>query len=195
MTSLRRRWALGRVRTFADEDLMACAADGNQRALEVVYERHAGAAYALAYRMCGTRPSAEEVVQEAFVSLWRSADRYQASRGSLRTWLLSIVHRRAIDSLRRVSARPAVAGGADVPELPAEDRTDGLVERREVGRVVREALRSLPREQAQAIELAYFGGYTQTEIAEMLGAPLGTVKGRMRLGMEKLRHQLEEVAL
>jgi RNA polymerase sigma-70 factor (ECF subfamily) len=184
-----------RLRRLADEELMRLASEGDAEAFQVVYERHADSAYALAYRMCGRKGAAEDVVQEAFVSLWRASARYDRERGSLRTFLLGIVHNRSIDALRRATVdergRAPVEG---VPETVASaDRTEAEVARRDEARGVRAALRTLPADQARVIELAYFGGFSQSEIASMLGAPLGTVKGRMRLALEKLRTELTEV--
>lgn len=162
-------------------------------AFEVVYDRHAGAAFSLAYRMCGARQLAEEVVQEAFLSIWRSGARYDRHRGSVRTWILGITHHRAIDTLRRgvVQDRHRASDEGIEERFEATDRTDVEVARREEALEVRGALDVLPDEQRRAIELAYYGGFTQSEIAEMLGVPIGTVKGRMRLGMEKMRNKLE----
>jgi RNA polymerase sigma-70 factor (ECF subfamily) len=181
---------------LADEELMALVYEGNTRAFEVVFDRHAGAAFSLAYRMCGRRPLAEEVVQEAFMSLWRSAARYDPARGSVRSWVLRVVHNRAIDAFRR--ELPSTSH--DVPDdwiseaLPARERTEDEVERRSDARLVRCALEDLPPDQRQVIELAYFGGFSHSQIAAALGLPAGTVKGRMRLGLSKLRIALREPA-
>jgi len=180
------------LRTLADEDLMQLVARADPQAFEVVYERHAGAAFSLAYRMVGARSAAEDVVQEAFLNLWRSGARYERTRGSVRTWVLGIVHHRAIDALRRSTVhdkrRTSDEGIADRLEAPI--RTDAEAARRQEARTVREAMSTLPPEQCQVIELAYFGGFSHSEIAELLGAPIGTVKGRMRLGLEKMRSAL-----
>ncbi len=161
-------------------------------AFEVIYERHSTAAFSLAYRMTGRRSTAEDVVQEAFLSLWRSGARYDRSRGSVRTWVLGIVHNRAIDALRRNNVHDRRRAGDETiaEQLEAPQRTDVEAARRGEAREVHGALASLPPEQSQVIELAYFGGFTHSEIAAMLNAPIGTVKGRMRLGLEKLRAQL-----
>src|SRR6186997_1108716 len=164
---------------LADEDLMQLVRRGDAAAFEAVYDRHSTAAFSLAYRMTGTRNVAEDVVQEAFLSLWRSGARYDRTRGSVRTWVLGIVHNRAIDALRRSMVHD---------RRRASD--EGIEERREA----RSALASLPPEQCRVIELAYFGGFSQSEIASMLDTPIGTVKGRMRLGLEKLRGQLGGLA-
>lgn len=180
--------------TLADEDLMELVRGGDARAFEVIFDRHSGPAYSLAFRMCGRRAVAEDVVQEAFVSLWRSAARYDEGRGSVRTWVLSTVRNRAIDAFRRGSTRE----GLNVPDegiaerLDSGERTEVEVERREQSRTVRNALGDLPADQREVIELAYFGGFSHTEIAELLGLPPGTVKGRMRLGLAKLRTTLSD---
>jgi RNA polymerase sigma-70 factor, ECF subfamily len=181
---------------LADEDLMQLVRRGDAAAFEAVYDRHSTAAFSLAYRMTGTRNTAEDVVQEAFLSLWRSGARYDRTRGSVRTWVLGIVHNRAIDALRRSMVhdrRRASDEGID-ERLESKERTDVEAARRDEAREVRSALRSLPEEQSRVIELAYFGGFSHSEIAEMLGTPIGTVKGRMRLGLQKMRGQLNGLA-
>ena len=141
--------------------------------------------------MVGTRATSPRTSsQEAFLSIWRSGARYDRARGSVRTWVLGIVHHRAIDALRR--ARPCTTSAAPATRASRSasrrrERTDVEVARREEAATVRGALDTLPAEQCQVIELAYFGGFTHTEIAEMLDTPVGTVKGRMRLGLEKMR--------
>jgi RNA polymerase sigma-70 factor (ECF subfamily) len=180
------------LRLLADEELMQLVRRGDAPAFEVVYDRHSGAAFSLAYRMVGARGAAEDVTQEAFLSLWRSSARYDHSRGSLRTWVLGIVHHRAIDALRRSLVHERRRGGdeTEMERLPARELTPVEAARREEAEVVRSAMATLPAEQSRVIELAYFGGFTHTEIAEMLETPIGTIKGRMRLGLEKLRGQL-----
>ena len=191
------RFRPGAMRNLADEELMQLVHDGDVSAFEVVFDRHATAAFSLAYRMCGRRAAAEDIVQEAFLSLWRSTRAYDPARGSIRSWVLSVVHNRAIDALRRQGSKDR----HDVPDdgiaerLSAPDRTDAEAERRDDARRVRTALEELPPEQRRVIELAYFGGYTHTEIARMLDVPPGTVKGRMRLGLTKMRNVLGEVAV
>jgi RNA polymerase sigma-70 factor, ECF subfamily len=173
---------------------MQLVQQGDPRAFELLYDRHGGAAFSLAYRMVGDRVTAEDISQEAFLSIWRSRLRYQAERGSVRTWVLGVVHHRTIDALRRNlvhDRRRASAEGIEERQ-EAPDRTDVEVARREEARQVRSAIDALPEDQSQVIELAYFGGFTHSQIAEMLEMPIGTVKGRMRLGLEKLRRQLSE---
>jgi RNA polymerase sigma-70 factor (ECF subfamily) len=177
---------------LADEDLMQLVRRGDAEAFELVYERHSTVAFSLAYRMTQSRNTAEDVVQEAFLSLWRSGARYDRARGSVRTWILGIVHNRAIDALRRafVHDRRRASDEGLEERFAAPERTDVEVARRDEAREVRDALAELPTEQSRVIELAYFGGYSLIEIASMLDTPIGTVKGRMRLGLEKMRGRL-----
>src|SRR3954469_5825825 len=183
------------LRDLADEDLMQLVRRGDARAFEVLYDRHSGVAFSLAYRMVGTRATAEEVVQEGFLALWRSGARYDRARGSVRTWVLGIVHNRAIDALRRgmVHDRRRASDEGIEERFAADERTEAEVARRDEAREVRTALDTLPADQLKVIELAYFGGFTHSEIAAMLDEPLGTVKGRMRLGLAKMRDQLTAV--
>jgi len=178
---------------MADEELMELVGQRDPDAFAIVLERHADAAYSLAYRIVGNNEAAEDVLQEAFLALWRFGN-YDRSKGSVRTWILSIVHNRAIDTLRRKGARPTQA--MDVDELlrnrPAEERTEETVAHRERAARLRSALDLLPEEQRRVVELAYFGGFTHAEIAALSELPIGTVKGRMRLALQKLRDELEE---
>ena len=180
------------LQSLADEELMSLVAKGEARAFETIYERHCGAAFSLAYRMCGSRALAEDVAQEAFLSIWRAGGRYDRARGSVRTWVLGIVHNRAIDALRRtvVHERRRASDEGIEDRFEARERTEVEAARRDEAETIRGMLDALPADQSRVIELAYFGGFTHSEIAEMLGAPIGTVKGRMRLGLEKLRGQL-----
>ena len=182
------------LRNLADEEMMQLVQVGDPRAFELLYDRHGGAAFSLAYRMVGNRTSAEDVTQEAFLSIWRSRLRYDQARGSVRTWVLGIVHNRAIDALRRSVAHDRRRETMDGVEerFESRDRTDVEAARREEARSVRSALATLPEDQRRTIELAYFGGFSHSQIAELLDEPVGTVKGRMRLGLEKLRRQLTE---
>ena len=185
------------LRSLADEDLMHLVQRSDPRAFEVIYERHSGAAFSLAYRMVGRGNVADDVVQEAFLSIWRSGARYERTRGSVRTWVLGIVHHRAIDQLRRSSVhdkRRASDEGLE-ERLESGERTDNEVARREEAASIRSAMDTLPADQSHVIELAYFGGFTHTEISDMLDAPVGTVKGRMRLGLKKMRERLGEGAV
>lgn len=181
---------------LADEDLMLLVQEDRTKAFELVYDRHSSAGFSLAYRMVGNRAGAEDIMQEAFLSVWRSRARYQPQRGSVRNWVLGIVHNRAIDSLRRSTVHDSRRASAEGIEEQHEARelTDVEVARRDEARELRAALQGLPDEQGKVIELAYFGGFSQSEIAELLATPIGTVKGRMRLGLEKMRRQLGEVS-
>lgn len=183
------------LQRLADEDLMTLVERKDPDAFAVLYDRHAGAAFSLAQRIVGDRAVAEDVTQEALLSVWRSGARFDPTRGSVRSWTLGIVRNRAIDALRR-SAGPAPKLDFDDEALlesrPSGELTDSEAIRRETSRRVRGALTELPAEQSEVIGLAYFGGFTHSEIAEMLGMPLGTVKGRMRLGLEKIRVTLAE---
>ena len=178
---------------MADEELMHLARGADPRAFALIYDRHCAAAFGLAYRMVGSRGLAEDVVQEAFLSLWRAGARYDSQRGSVRTWILGIVHNRAIDALRRtlVHERRRASDEGLERTAPSDDRTDTEVLRGDDARFVRRALETLPAEQRRVLELAYFSGWSQTEIAEAIDIPLGTVKGRMRLGLRKLRDELD----
>jgi RNA polymerase sigma-70 factor (ECF subfamily) len=182
------------IRDLADEEVMQLVQKGEPRAFEVVYDRHGGAAFSLAYRMVGRRGVAEDVLQEAFLSIWRSRLRYDKTRGSVRTWILGIVHNRSVDALRHSMVHDRRREPLDGVEErhEARERTDVEAVRREEARSVRGALEALPTEQRQTIELAYFGGFTHSQIAELLGEPVGTVKGRMRLGLDKMRRELGE---
>jgi len=177
---------------LADEEIMHLVQEGDPRAFELFYDRHSGPAFSLAYRMVGNRTVAEDVSQEAFLSIWRSKLRYQPDRGSVRTWVLGIVHHRAIDALRRNTVhdkRRASAEGIE-ERFEARERTDVEAARRDEALTVRAALEDLPAEQCRVIELAYFGGFSHSQIADQLEMPIGTVKGRMRLGLDKLRTSL-----
>ncbi len=180
---------------WADEELRPLVGDCDPDAFEVLYDRHGGAAYSVAYRIVGDRAAAEEVTQEAFISVWRSGARFDAARGSVRSWLLSVVRNRAIDFLRsRAGKAPKLDFDDDsvLEQRPAEEKTEEEALRRETAAEVRGALDKLPGEQSKVIELAYFGGFSHSEISRILGLPMGTVKGRMRLGLEKIRGELAE---
>jgi RNA polymerase sigma-70 factor (ECF subfamily) len=181
------------LRRLADEDLMQLVAASDADAFEVVLERHADAAFSLAYRMCGRHALAEDVTQEAFLAIWRGGARYDRTRGSVRTWALGIVHHRAVDTLRRNDVHSRRRAGDEGLEesLEAPERTDAQAIENATARELRGALDELPHEQRRVIELAYFGGFTHVEIASMLEEPVGTIKGRMRLGLKKLRDHLE----
>ncbi len=181
----------GRGRQYlllADEDLISLVAQGDAEAFAVLYDRHSRAAYSLAYRMMGERQAAEDLAQDAFLKVWRSATSYRADRGSVRTWLLSIVHNRGIDQIRSLASRRRTQEKMEA-SAPKSQPSEAFAEswRNSQREQVREALSTLPKEQLKILELAYFSGYTHVEIAELLDVPLGTVKGRMRLGLKKIR--------
>ncbi len=175
---------------------MARVHSGDAQAFEVIFDRHGDAAFSLAYRMCSRRPMAEDIVQEAFLSLWRSGARYDRARGSVRSWVLGVVHNRAIDLFRRDSIRTArdVSDEDAVARVASSQSTEAEVQRSDDASQVRAALQELPADQRKVIELAYFAGLTHTEIADTLKIPSGTVKGRMRLGLAKLRFAVAELA-
>jgi RNA polymerase sigma-70 factor (ECF subfamily) len=179
-----------------DDQLIAALARQDLSALETLYDRYGKVAFSLAYRIVGDRGSAEDVVQDAFLSVWRQAKSYKRERGSPKTWLMAIVHHRSIDKLRSHASNGSTIPIEDVPET--YDDVPGVwqqvwAELR--GESVRKALEQLPVEQKKSIELAYFSGYSQSEIAELMGVPLGTVKGRMRIGLQKLKAMLERPEL
>jgi len=167
-------------------------AAGNQDALLELYDRYAGLAYAVAMRVLGDPGRAEDAVQEAFLKIWTSASSFDARKGSLRTWLITAVRNRSIDFLRGRGAHEREELELQ-PDLAESHRSDPW---REVSlslerAAVRAAVGSLPAEQRQAVQLAYFGGYSQAEIADMSKGPVSTVKGRMRLALEKLSSYLQ----
>jgi RNA polymerase sigma-70 factor (ECF subfamily) len=171
-----------------DGELLEDLAHGKVIGLEILYDRYAGVAFGLAYRLLNDRRSAEDAVQESFVQVWRAAGRYDARRGTLRTWLLSIVHHRCIDILRQRGAQPrTVSWAVESADLPDARDVWEEVAQRLTREDVQSALRELPPKQRETIELAFFRGYTHAEIADHLGLPIGTVKGRIRLGLQGLR--------
>ena len=186
--------ARGTARSDADRTdraWMDRLAGGDLGALDLLYEQYGAMAFSIAYRITGDRSAAEDVVQDAFLGAWRNAGRYAGARGSVRTWLLSIVHHRAIDAIRR--RRPTVElpdSEAILPDTLTLPDAWGDVELRLDREAVQVALTRISDVQREAIELAYFGGLTQTEIAERTGVPLGTVKGRLRLGLQGMRAAL-----
>jgi RNA polymerase sigma-70 factor, ECF subfamily len=180
----------------ADRQILADVGEGRLDALEGLYDRYRAMAYAIALRITADPSLAEDVVQDAFLGVWRHADRYVPGRGSVKTWLLSIVHHRAIDAVRRRRASTELPD----PELPAPPQLVSADVWPEVaGRLdataIRTALAGLSEAQREVIELAYWGGLSQTEIATRTDAPLGTVKSRMRLGLLALRASLDHEAL
>ncbi len=183
------------MRNAPDRELAAALAAGDESALAELYDRYGGLAYSLAMRILGDSGRAEDVVQEAFLKLWNGAARFDESRGSLRAWLTTAVRNRSIDLLRgrSLQERRALALKPDVIASGAgpEEQAARALERD----AVRAAMASLPDEQREAVLLAYFGGLTQAEIAELGGVPLSTVKGRMRLALEKLGAYLRDRGL
>jgi RNA polymerase sigma-70 factor, ECF subfamily len=180
---------------MADEDLLALVGAKDADAFEVLYDRHSKVVYSLIYRLLGDRTAAEDVAQEAFLAVWKRSGGYVTARGSVRTWLLSIAHNQGVDRLRsqgamarRQEALEHVAitspGSADVAE---EAVTHAMAD------VAKQGLQDLPPEQGQVLTLAYYSGFSQQEIAELLVLPLGTVKSRMRLGLERLRRSLGDL--
>ena len=182
----------GRYPLLTDEDLISLVGDGDAQAFAALYDRHSRAAYSLAYRMMNGRQAAEDLAQDAFLKVWRATTSYRAERGSVRTWILSIVHNQGIDQLRSQATRRRTQDKVEASALKYEP-SEAFSEtwRNSQRDQAREALNSLPQEQLKILELAYFSGYTHVEIAELQDLPLGTVKGRMRLGLKKLRDHFE----
>jgi RNA polymerase sigma-70 factor, ECF subfamily len=179
-----------------DTALVALIARRDESALSVLYDRYSRLAFSLAMRIVGERALAEEITADSFVSVWRAAGSFSAERGRFVTWLLSVVRHRAIDELRRLNVRPegnAVELNEALQSTALPDGLDDLIDVRQRQTVVRSALASLPGPQRQALELAYFGGLTQQEIADKTGTPLGTIKTRMRLGLLKMRDELRRL--
>jgi RNA polymerase sigma-70 factor, ECF subfamily len=177
---------------LADEDLISLADGGNTQAFAALYDRHARVAYSLAYRMMGERQAAEDLVQEAFLKVWRAAGSYRVEKATVRTWILSILNNRGIDEIRSTASRRRTQDRVETQTSTAQpSEAFGEAWRNSQGEQVREALGGLPPEQVKVLELAYFSGYTHMEIAELLDLPLGTVKGRMRLGLKKLREYFD----
>jgi RNA polymerase sigma-70 factor, ECF subfamily len=176
---------------LSDEALVALVARGDESALAALYDRFGRVAYGLALRILRDRSLAEDAVQEAFMTVWRTADRFIAERSKASTWVLTFVHRRAVDLVRREQRRRAEPLET-APEVVGENATDEEAWLRLRRERVQEALGALPDPQREAIELAYFGGFTQSELAERLGQPLGTIKSRMFTGLARLRELLEE---
>src|SRR5919106_3144113 len=177
---------------LADEDLISLVEASDAEAFAALYDRHSRAAFSLAYRMMGDRQAAEDLAQDAFLKVWRGAVSYRAERGSVRTWILSIVHNRGIDQLRSHASRRRTQDRIEA-SAPRSQPSEAFAEtwRNSQREQVREAMNTLPPEQLKILELAYFSGYTHVEIAELLRLPLGTVKGRMRLGLKKIRDYFE----
>jgi RNA polymerase sigma factor (sigma-70 family) len=174
-----------RLRQRSDEELLEAIASGDHDALGALYDRFGRVAYGLAFRVLRDQALAEDAVQEAFLAVWRSAEGYRRERAKAATWVLTLVHRRAVDLVRREDRRRGDPL-EEAPEAcgPTVDEEADLRDRRTA---VQAALAQLPPDQRQALELAYYGGYTQSELAERLGVPLGTIKSRMFAGLARLR--------
>lgn len=174
-----------RAHELSDEDLLEATGAGDEDALGALYDRFGHVAYGVALRVLRDQALAEDAVQEAFLAIWRSADAYRRERAKPATWILTLVHRRAVDLVRREDRRR----GEPLDEAPDEAGA-GVAEEadlREHRARVQRALKQLPHDQRQALELAYYGGYTQSELADRLGVPLGTIKSRMFAGLNRLR--------
>lgn len=181
----------------SDADLIGLAALGDARALEVLYDRYSGVVFSFALRIVSDRELAEEILQEAFFRAWQQGGNFSAGRGSFITWLLSITHNLSIDEIRKRRRRPQKADSeepeqvlAGVPDTGSGADVEDEVWLGALRDTIGVALAELPPAQREAIEMAYFRGMTQREIAESLGEPLGTIKTRMRLGLQKLKDAL-----
>jgi RNA polymerase sigma factor (sigma-70 family) len=184
------RESAGDFAHFSDEALLALVSRSDDGALAELYDRYGRVAYGLALRILRDPSLAEDAVQEGFLAVWRSAGSFIAERAKPSTWILTLVHRRAVDLVRREERRRTTALEPVPPE--AAESTDQQAELRSRRRVVQEALQHLPDEQREAIELAYYGGFTQSEIAQRLDQPLGTIKSRMFTGLRRLRDLLAD---
>jgi RNA polymerase sigma-70 factor (ECF subfamily) len=178
---------IGAVDT-SDESLLARAAAGDHDALGALYDRFGRVAYGLALRILRDERLAEDAVQDAFIAVWRQAPSFRPDRANARTWVLTFVHRRAVDLVRREERRRTEPLEPDAE--PATVSTAEAAELRERREAVQRALAQLPEEQRRPIELAYYGGFSQSELAERLGEPLGTIKSRMFTGLKRLRELL-----
>jgi RNA polymerase sigma-70 factor (ECF subfamily) len=185
-----RREPVTQAPKLSDEALVAAVANADEDALGQLYDRFGKVAYGLAFRVLQDPALAEDAVQEAFLQAWRGAGAYDPERAKASTWLLTFVHRRAVDLVRREERRRTVPIDP-VPE-PSGSGADEEVVARSRRQIVQDALRRLPTEQREAIELAYYGGLTQSELAEKLGQPLGTIKSRMFTGLQRLQALLAE---
>jgi RNA polymerase sigma factor (sigma-70 family) len=179
-----------RVGQRSDEELLDAVASGDDGALAALYDRFGRVAYGLAYRILRDQALAEDAVQEGFLAVWRSAQGYQRERSKAATWILTLVHRRAVDLVRREDRRRTEA--LDEAQEPASESVDEQAGLRDRRVAVQAALQQLPEDQRHALELAYYGGYTQSELAERLGVPLGTIKSRMFAGLNRLRELVPE---
>lgn len=181
---------------LSDEALVEQVAAGNSRALECLYDRYSRPVYGLALKMLNNSELAEDIVQEAFWRVWRRGTTFQAGQGKFTSWLFGIAHNLCIDEMRRQRSRPTpvyLASDTTVCDTLSDDQPElALVSwQAERRRIILAALQELPNDQRQVVELAYFGGLSQREIAEQLNDPLGTVKTRIRLGLQKIKHVLQ----
>ena len=175
---------------LSDEALVALVAHGEEVALAELYDRFGRVSYALALRVVRDPGLAEDAVQDAFLTVWRSANRFLPERAKASTWILTLVHRRAVDLVRREERRRAEP--LDIAVAPSGDDVDDVAWLRLQRERVQAALRALPDQQREALELAYYGGFTQSELADRLGQPVGTIKSRMFAGLSRLRELLAE---
>jgi RNA polymerase sigma-70 factor (ECF subfamily) len=175
---------------FSDEALVALVARGEDDALGELYDRLGGIAYSLALRVLRDRALAEDAVQEAFLAVWRSAARFVPERARAQSWILTLVHRRAVDLVRREATRRTEP--LDDTDRPGGDAADEPTWLRYERERVQEALRALPDQQRELIELAYYGGFTQSQLADRVGVPLGTIKSRMFTGLSRLGELLRD---
>lgn len=178
--------------TLSDHELLVQIQRGDATAFACLYDRYSRLTYGLALRMLGDPGAAEEVVQESFLTLWRQAESYGEERGAVRSWLMTMIHHRAIDAIRRRRYREEQQEELDELTVPP-DSSDTLAEaqRNVEGELIRTLLDELPPDQRHSLVMAYFDGLTHDEIARTLGLPLGTVKGRLRMGLQKLRLLLQ----
>jgi RNA polymerase sigma-70 factor (ECF subfamily) len=181
---------------LADENLISFVGQGDAEAFTTLYDRHSHAAFSLAYRMMGERQASEDLAQDAFLKVWRSATSYRPERGSVRTWILSIVRNSGIDQIRSQASRRRRQEEIEA-SAPRSQPSEAFAEtwRNSQREQIREALNTLPPEQLKILELAYFSGYTHVQISELVDVPLGTVKGRMQLGLKKMRDYFDHPKL
>jgi RNA polymerase sigma factor (sigma-70 family) len=184
----------GDLAQISDEALVSLVASSDDEALAELYDRFGGVAYGLALRILRDDALAQDAVQDAFLGVWRTADRFLPERAKASTWILTLVHRRAVDLVRRENVRRGEPL-EHAPEPAAPETVEGEATLGFQRRVVQEALKGLPPEQREALELAYYGGLTQSQLAERLGQPLGTIKSRMFMGLARLRDLLAQAGL
>ena len=179
-----------------DEVLLQLLHLGNEGALGALYDRYGKMAYSLAYRILGDIQAAEDAVQEAYINIWRRAGSFNETRGTARTWIMAVVHHRSIDIGRKRRGLAQRELPLELTQLPEDPHDTWSEVSKTLDReLLTVCLNKIPKEQREVIQLAYFEGYTQREIADLKGIPLGTVKGRVRIGMEKLRSLLQELEL